>query len=208
MGYAMNAKIIDARKLPCPQPLILTSKALKGLSQGDQLTILVDNETAKENVTRYLKDQGMSVTVLKNGDDFELSTLAHSSHKAVDATQYCQVESQDPLGNHVIVYANETLGSGPSELGNLLIQGFSNTLKNLTPLPSSIIFYTNGVKLVIEGSPLIATFKELESLGVKFLVCGTCLDYFKVKSELRVGQVSNMLTILEELTTASKVIYP
>ena len=45
-------------------------------------------------------------------------------------------------------------------------------------------------------------------MGVKILACGTCLDYFNLKSKLKVGAVSNMYTILETVTNAGHVVTP
>jgi len=51
---------------------------------------------------------------------------------------------------------------------------------------------------------VLAPLKELENRGVAILVCGTCLDYFNKKADLRVGKVSNMFTILETLSRAGQ----
>ena len=48
----------------------------------------------------------------------------------------------------------------------------------------------------------------LEKQGVKLLICGTCVEYYNKKASIRIGTISNMYTILETLTHASKVIEP
>jgi len=53
-------KIVDARGLSCPQPVILTKKALE---ESDEVTTIVDNSTAVENVTRLATSKGFSVEV-------------------------------------------------------------------------------------------------------------------------------------------------
>jgi len=45
-------------------------------------------------------------------------------------------------------------------------------------------------------------------MGVELLVCGTCLDFYKVRERLAVGQVSNMFTILETQMQAGRLIRP
>ncbi len=61
---------IDARGLSCPEPVILTKKALaKGESSYD---VIVDNTTAKENVTRFATHQGYSVSADEDGGEFTL----------------------------------------------------------------------------------------------------------------------------------------
>lgn len=61
---------IDARGLSCPQPVLLTKKALQ--PKPDDVTIMVDNETAKGNVLRFLKSAGYTVDVETSGETIEL----------------------------------------------------------------------------------------------------------------------------------------
>lgn len=60
-------KTVDARGLSCPEPVVMTRKAL--LSKEDAYQVIVDSETCKENVTRFARSQGYNVKVTeKNGD--------------------------------------------------------------------------------------------------------------------------------------------
>ncbi len=65
---------IDARGLGCPHPVILTKKALEKIKEGMQyqggITIIVDNTTSSENVSRYAKSQNCQVKVDKKGEDY------------------------------------------------------------------------------------------------------------------------------------------
>ena len=60
---------VDARGLACPQPVILTKKALEANSD---VTVLVDNPTALENVKRMAATQGCGIEVAENGGIFEI----------------------------------------------------------------------------------------------------------------------------------------
>ncbi|MCK9274944.1 MAG: sulfurtransferase TusA family protein [Syntrophales bacterium] len=55
----MSAKI-DARGLSCPQPVLMTLHAIK-TEKADEIEILTDTETSKENVVRSAARQGWSV---------------------------------------------------------------------------------------------------------------------------------------------------
>ncbi|MCR3955931.1 MAG: sulfurtransferase TusA family protein [Gudongella sp.] len=59
--------IIDARGMSCPQPVLMTKNALK--TSPELVQILVDNETAKGNIERYLSHEGFSVEFKIQGDD-------------------------------------------------------------------------------------------------------------------------------------------
>jgi len=60
---------IDARGLGCPHPVILTKKALEKIKEG-KISVLVDNITSCENVSRYAKSQKCQVKVEKKGEDY------------------------------------------------------------------------------------------------------------------------------------------
>lgn len=65
------AVIVDACGRSCPEPVLLTKKALA--SKGDHYEGLVDNVTAKENVTRFAKNAGYTVSVSQEEDVYRLS---------------------------------------------------------------------------------------------------------------------------------------
>ena len=57
-----NIEIVDARGLSCPEPVILTSKAIKKLNKGT-IQVLADSGTSRDNVSRLAKNSGWAVTV-------------------------------------------------------------------------------------------------------------------------------------------------
>jgi selenium metabolism protein YedF len=93
-------------------------------------------------------------------------------------------------------------------LGTILIKAFINTLPETTATPKTIIFLNSGIFLALKDSPVLDSLIKLEQSGVEILTCGTCLDYYKKKEELGVGNISNMYDILERLSQAGNVIYP
>jgi tRNA 2-thiouridine synthesizing protein A len=62
------ANVVDARGLSCPQPVIMTVNEIKKLGQGE-ITVLVDTDTAKENVSRATSAQGWSVLGIEPDED-------------------------------------------------------------------------------------------------------------------------------------------
>lgn len=67
----MDTLKVDARGLSCPQPVLLAMEALK--QEAPRYEILVDNHTAEQNVTRFLKKAGKTVSVSASGDDITLT---------------------------------------------------------------------------------------------------------------------------------------
>ncbi|SBV97231.1 conserved hypothetical protein [uncultured Eubacteriales bacterium] len=64
-------KTVDARGLSCPEPVILIRNAMSGAEGAYQ--IIVDNQTARENVTRYAVSQGYRVEVAEKDGEYTLS---------------------------------------------------------------------------------------------------------------------------------------
>ena len=187
-------KTVDARKLACPEPVTLTMKAL---SESDEVLTIVDNEEARDNVSRLAKDQKCELAVEKRSDGFYLT---------LKKTAFSPARPAADTGVVVLV-ASEHLGRGESEqLSSLLMQSFLHTLGGLPLKPETIIFVNSGVKLVAEGSPAVAELEALHKEGVELLACGTCLNFFHLVDKVKVGQVSNMYAIADTLLRAGKVL--
>ncbi len=92
------------------------------------------------------------------------------------------------------------------ELGIKLIQKYFSLLIENKSLPPVICFYTDGVKLVTIGSPVLETLKQMESSGVRLIVCSTCLDTMGLADQVQVGIVGGMPDIIEAQIRAEKVI--
>jgi len=61
---------VDARGLSCPQPVILTQKAI---AKGEfPIEVFVDTVTSRENVRRMAENQGCKVEIIQQGDEFKL----------------------------------------------------------------------------------------------------------------------------------------
>lgn len=92
------------------------------------------------------------------------------------------------------------------ELGIKLIQKYFTLLLESNSLPPVICFYTDGVKLVTTGSPVLESLKQMEASGVRLIVCSTCLDMMGLADQVQVGIVGGMPDIIEAQIRADKVI--
>ena len=63
-----TAKTIDARGLSCPQPVILVMDAIKQ-GTSNELVVLVDTDTSRENVIRAATSQGWQVKDIGTQED-------------------------------------------------------------------------------------------------------------------------------------------
>jgi sulfur relay (sulfurtransferase) complex TusBCD TusD component (DsrE family) len=107
---------------------------------------------------------------------------------------------------NVYLFTRAGLGQGPEELQKLLAEKFLGLLAENEPLPYQILFYTDGVKLACQGSPILEQLKALEAKGVELVLCKTCLDYFQLSGQVAVGIVGGMPDIIEAMSKATKVI--
>ncbi|WP_026895380.1 sulfurtransferase-like selenium metabolism protein YedF [Clostridiisalibacter paucivorans] len=193
-------KEVDARNQDCPKPVIMTKKALDSIDYGI-ITTLVDNEVAKENVSKLARSSNFEYTVDKtNEGDFLVSI---TKGEVGDEEKVC---IPDTFKDITVAISSDKMGKGNDELGSILIKGFIYTLTEAVPYPATILFYNSGVKLTTEGSEVLQDLKKLEAQGVEILSCGTCLDFFNIKDKLKVGEISNMYTIVEKLKNTSNTI--
>lgn len=216
----LHPKVIDARGLECPKPLMITRAELMALQEGDIFEIWLDNETSCQNVCRMLEQLGLSVEkTIRDGLQIVCGEVSPRSFAPGIASRgdfnEAQVEvcptadqrlSQGFDSGYVVVLAQDTMGQGDDELGRILVQGALNALPEVQPSPAKILFYNSGVKLACEGSLVLSGLEKLAERGASLLVCGTCLSYFELKEKLKVGRISNMLEILECLAAAKKIL--
>lgn len=203
----MKTVTLDCRGLDCPQPVIKTKECLE---QGNlRLEVIVDNEASRGNVTRFASSRGCEVVLSELGDGcYKLLLQAGegSSEQDFDADEYsCELPAVSGL---VYVISSPSMGRGSDELGWALLQTYIQTIKDVEPLPAKILFYNEGVRLVAEESGALEGLRALQKKGVEILVCGTCLDFFKLTSAIKVGQISNMYDIMSAVNSAAKVASP
>ncbi len=196
------AEIVDARGLPCPQPVILTRKAMQ---ETDHIVTLVDSENSVANVSRMAQQAGWLVHVTRQENEFQIELTR--APQTSPPEQPSGEGVQGAAGPLVLVVAADMMGRGDPELGSILIRGFFHALGEVRPVPQTVILFNTGVKLACEGSAVLEDLCALEAQGVQLLACGTCLNYFGLTDKLAVGQVSNMYTIAETLLNAGKVIH-
>jgi intracellular sulfur oxidation DsrE/DsrF family protein len=110
------------------------------------------------------------------------------------------------MNDTVLIINNNGMGKGPQDLQLTLLSKYLELLEQQIDLPSAICFYTEGVRLVTEGSPVIEKLQLLEGKGVRLIVCSTCLNYFGLSEKIKIGIIGGMGDILEAQRLANKVI--
>ena len=191
---------IDARGKACPMPVILAKKELDGGCNA--LTVLVDNRTAVENLTRLGNSAGMTVA---SGEtlDGQFVRLTGEAKPVEHPVISCPTTGS----GYAVFIGKDVVGTGERELGYNLMKMALYTLAQGDSVPAHILFMNEGVKLPAgEEQQVIDSLITLSEKGCIVLVCGTCLNYYGIADRLKVGIVSNMYDILGAMQRADKVI--
>ncbi len=196
------AKQIDARGLLCPKPVIL---AKKELDAGEtELTVLVDNAIAVQNLTRLAQASQRQIESREAEGGFEVRIVGKG--KAGESVMPNDIHCAPDTGYAVFI-GKDHVGEGDPTLGYNLMKMFLYTLSESADLPASVLFMNGGVKLPAGGEQqVIDSLNALIGKGVEVLVCGACLNFYNISDQLAVGKVSNMYEILSRMQAASKVI--
>ena len=187
--------IIDCKNLRCPQPVINTKKYFDSIEQGEAL-VIVDNEVAKNNISKFAENNGFSLEVTEEAGLYKVKVIKDSCG--------CQVMNSDR--KLAILITNDKLGLGDDTLGATLMKSYLFALSESDNLPKDLVFLNAGVKLTSEGSECMESLKRLKDKGVNILSCGTCLDFYELKEKLLIGEISNMYTIVEIMNSADNTI--
>ena len=196
-------KKIDARGLDCPAPVLQTKNAIEK-DDIDSIIILVDNEAARQNVTRFLEFNHFEVSAQQQDNNFH---IIGKKNKHIVLSEDLAVKNPETLEKKImIMVANNCMGHGDDELGLKLMVSFLKTVKEMGRELWRLVFVNNGVKLTVEGSSVLSVLKELEDGSIHILVCGTCLTHFDLLDKKQVGETTNMLDIVTAMQLADKVI--
>lgn len=190
--------IIDARGEVCPKPVLMAEEALSKIDEGI-VEILVDNEASVGNLKRFAKKNAFYSETAKEDNYWRVKIVKGYPCELPE-------EKREIEKDILLVIATDTFGK-EEELGKILVKPFFETLKVTKELPHTIFFMNSGVKLTTENEEIIPLLKEIEALGVEIYSCGTCLKYYNLESELKVGYRGTTNHIVEGMKEFKKTIW-
>lgn len=194
----MKQITIDATGKPCPIPVIEAKKALQELGNDSGIIeVLVDNQVAIENIQK-----------MASGKKIPTESKIIAADKFSIFLKKPALLSEEDLkkSEFVVIFGKDHLGEGSEELGEIMVKSYIYSLTELPQIPTQLFFYHGGIFLTNEKSPVLADLKRLEEMGTKISSCGACLDFYDLKEELAVGDITNMYTISSGLAAADKLI--
>ena len=113
------------------------------------------------------------------------------------------------MKNTVILVTRPGLGTtapGDESFGVEMLDKLLHTLEKQNPKPTAILFYTEGVRCVVEGSPHRLSLELLSGLGVRLVTCLSCLQHYGLEDRVVVGETGGMDEIVRLMDEADKVV--
>lgn len=201
---------LDCKGLNCPEP-VLRAKTYLEQNRGESFSVVVDNEASRGNVLRFAKSRGCGVRIVEEdgGNSFVITLVPGNSSLSSESFRKEDYLCDIPDGGNLIyVISSDSMGRGSEELGWALLQTYVTTIEQVAPLPSHILLYNGGVKLAATTGKGLEALQKLEGKGVTIWSCGTCLEFFHLEEERKVGSLTNMYDIMNIMATAAKVVSP
>ena len=106
----------------------------------------------------------------------------------------------------VMMISRDGFGSGEPALQHVLIAKYLGLLLAGGLTPRALCFVTEGVHLACDGSPVLEELRRLAERGCRLLICTTCLEFYGLKDQVRVGTACSMPDILNAQVEAAKVV--
>jgi selenium metabolism protein YedF len=210
MSQTIN--IIDAKGQPCPKPVLIAEDALAKISEGI-IEILVDNEASVGNLTRFATKNGFYTENVKEDKYWRVKIVKGYSceisedrgQKSEDRQQITE-QLKETEKDLLLVIGTDTMGK-EEELGKILIKPFFETIKVTKEIPHTMFFLNAGIKLTTVNEEIVQILKEIEAMGVEIYSCGTCLKYYNLESELKVGHRGTTNHIVEGMKDFKKTVW-
>jgi selenium metabolism protein YedF len=194
---------LDCRGLACPAPVLQTKQKIEK-EHLSEINVIVDNQAAKENVSRFLGTQKFDVSIEQKGTDFYITGKRGTGATPSQPSVAPQPDAEKK--KIMVMIATDRMGYGDDTLGKLLLINFIKTLAEMGDELWRLVFVNNGVKLTIGGSEVLDVLKGYEKEGLTILACGTCLNHFNLLDKKEVGVTTNMLDIVTAMQLADEVI--
>lgn len=106
----------------------------------------------------------------------------------------------------IVLVSRNGMGHAEPALSHKLLNSYFDLLVASNSLPDGVCFYAEGVKLAVNGSPVLDALRALEEKGVPVSVCSTCLNHYGLMKDLKVGKPGNMLDLIEKQKAAKKIV--
>jgi len=193
---------------PCPIPVV---EAKKALLQGQDVMVLVDNAIAVQNLEKMAAGLGHGFSYEQKGEAEYTVAIMVKNFGAQPASCQAMAPAAEAVpgntsGGQIFLITGDQIGISAGEPGKKLMQTFLYSLAQLPKAPEIILLINAGVKLAAQGSDALDNLKTLAEHGADIRSCGQCLNYYGLTEKLAVGKITNMMEIVEFLTSSRRTV--
>ncbi len=200
-------KTIDCLTLQGPASILKIRTYLEQVAATD-LTILVDNDSAVDDVTVFLSSYEFAICVDTTGNSSKIT-----GHRSSKSAQKFQAKRNHKIQNDMntspktlIIISSDRFGKSDDKLGQTLMINYIKNLMEWNDELWRLILVNHGVRLSLETSSLLKELKFLVSSGIDLQVCKTSLMHLGLMDKKSVGQPIEMQDIVISMQMADKVI--
>ncbi len=194
--------LIDARGQSCPKPVLMLDEALSKINEGI-LEILLDNEVSVKNITRFATTKGLYSENFTE-DNYWRIKIVKGFPCEIPAKENETIKETEK--DTLLIIASDTMGKD-EKLGEILMKAFFETIQVTKEIPHTIFFLNTGVRLATIKEDYLPILRAFEEMGVEIYSCGTCLKYFELESELKVGHRGSTNHIVEGIKDFKKTVW-
>lgn len=201
-------KELDLRGMPCPQPVIKTKETLETLKIGETLKIILDSEASLVNVKKFLFSRGHKIVHEEKKEEKFILVVEKKEKQTEEKSDFlptCETRFSEDR-NLFLIVTKDYIGNDEA-LGKLLIKSFFETMIVHNLVPKRMFFMNRGVFLTTKDKEIIELLRQIEDKGVEIFTCGTCLKYYNLEEELKVGKRGGTDIYLEGIFYFEKVIW-
>ncbi|MCL2684160.1 MAG: sulfurtransferase-like selenium metabolism protein YedF, partial [Synergistaceae bacterium] len=174
--------------------------------QADGVIVLVDNEISVQNLEKMSRGNGLEFSYRVEGPARYAVTIVGSIPADGNGSPADVKQITTAANGLVVMIGADHMGEGSEELGRMLIKSFIYSLTQLAAPPAAVIFLNGGARLTSEGSNAVPDLRTLLNKGVEILTCGACVNYYGLKENLAVGEITDMMTITSRAVSAGQLV--
>ncbi len=107
---------------------------------------------------------------------------------------------------NILYLDSDTMGIGNDELGSQLAISFLKQIVHQNMELDAVFCVNKGAFLTTKNKQAIDLLRQMEEKGTIVSTCGTCLTFFDIQDQVKVGEVGSMEWFVLLLKQADKVI--
>lgn len=185
--------MLDVTGFDGPTIILETKKMLESMEKGS-VEVLVNNEVAKEKLSKYAQSAGFAVSVESLSAGYAVNIIKHTEFTQRSLQGVYAHNDPRPL---VFIIKSQFFGEGDDGLGRMLMRSFLYSLTAIDQDIKALIFMNAGVFLTIDDSDVLASLQEIKKQGAEIMTCGTSLEFYGCKTRLAIGIATNMATSVD-----------